>query len=66
MTELEAYRLDLVAAGLTDDDPWSERTGFSKPWKIEPDGTRRVLATAPGENALLVALDRFCVARESG
>ena len=29
---LEKYELDLVAAGLTDDTPWKNRIGMTRPW----------------------------------
>lgn len=56
MRALEAFELDIVAAGLTTESPWASRVGFTRPWREEGD-VRRVLAVAPGENATLVALE---------
>jgi hypothetical protein len=53
----ERFELDVVAGGLRHDSPWLGRVGFTRPWSSGPDGDR-VLAVPPGENALLVALDR--------
>lgn len=55
---LKRFELDLVAAGLTARSPWKREVAFSRPWNRErpPD---RVLAVPPGENAMLLALDRF-------
>jgi hypothetical protein len=64
LADLEEYRLDVVAAELDAKDPWSRRVGFSRPWRVEPDGTKRVLAVAPGENALLTSVDRICLAEK--
>lgn len=55
---LERRELDLVAAGLTRRSMWKHRVGLSRPWV--KSGTREgVLATPPGENRFLVALDRY-------
>ena len=64
MRALEAFELDLVAAGLTAESPWRSHVGFTRPWREEED-VRRVLAVAPGENATLVALERVIVARRT-
>jgi hypothetical protein len=61
LTALEERRLDVVAADLDAKDPWGSRVGFSRPWRVDPDGRRRVFAVPSGENALLTALDRFCL-----
>ena len=62
MKSLEAFELDLVAAGLTTTSPWKKRAGFTRPWRVE--GKRKhVLAVPPGENALLVALEELIEAR---
>ena len=56
MAALEAFELDVVAAGLTTTSPWRTKVGFTRPWRQE--GKRKhVLAVAPGENAMLAALE---------
>ena len=65
MRALEAFELDVVAAGLTTKSPWGSRVGFTRPWLEEGD-VGRVLAVAPGENATLVALERVIVTRGTG
>lgn len=54
---LEHRELDIVAAGLTRASPWNGRVALTRPY-ARAGGDERVLATAPGENALLVALER--------
>lgn len=62
MKSLEAFELDLVAAGLTMTSPWKKNVGFTRPWKVE--GKRKhVLAVPPGENGMLVALEELIEAR---
>lgn len=62
MKALEAFELDLVAAGLTTASPWKQRIGFTRPWQVQ--GKRKhVLAVPPGENGLLVALEALIEAR---
>jgi ABC-type amino acid transport substrate-binding protein len=62
MKSLEAFELDLVAAGLTTASPWKRKVGFTRPWRVE--GKRKhVLAVPPGENAVLVALEELIEAR---
>lgn len=62
MKSLEAFELDLVAAGLTATSPWKKKVGFTRPWRVE--GKRKhVLAVPPGENATLVALEALLEAR---
>ena len=63
MRALEAFELDVVAAGLTTESPWASRVGFTRPWRVEGD-VERVLAVAPGENATLAALERVIVASQ--
>lgn len=57
LARLERGELDIVAAGVTTGSPWKGRVALTRP-HTEVDGSRHVLAAAPGENALLVALDR--------
>lgn len=60
LARLERFELDVVACSLGPDDPWKKRVGLTRPWHGE--GGPVVLAAPPGENRLLVALDRFLVA----
>ena len=62
MRALQAFEIDVVAAGLTTESPWASEVGFTRPWREDGD-VRRVIAVAPGENAMLVALERVIVAR---
>lgn len=62
---LERYELDLVVGGLREASPWKERVGFTRPWRVEGE-TRHVLAAPPGENRMVVALDRLIEARKAG
>lgn len=50
---LERYELDLVAGGVTRKNPWTKRAGATRPYYQE-----HVVLVAPGENALLVRLER--------
>ena len=58
LAALERFELDVVAAGLRADSPWSKRVGFTRPWQ-ETGDAGRVLAVPPGENATIVALERL-------
>lgn len=70
LAALEHHRLDLAACGLERTTPWKERVGLTLPYHVErraPDApggrtAEHVLAVPPGENAWLVALERFLVA----
>lgn len=67
---LRRRELDLVIGGLAADSPWSGDVSFSQPYaevRSGPDGTREahVIAVAPGESALAIALDRFLQPRRS-
>jgi hypothetical protein len=62
---LEHRDLDVVAAGLHDDSPWKGRVALTRPYFTDNTrGIRYVLATAPGENAWLVQVERFLAARQ--
>lgn len=60
---LEDGGLDLVAGGLTDATPWSERAGMTRPYAevTDADGeTHRLVMLVPlGENAFLSELEAF-------
>jgi len=71
---LEELGLDVVAAGMTEGNPWTRKIGATRPYYEERAvrgaggrrGARRhVLAVPPGENALLVRLERHLEARRS-
>jgi hypothetical protein len=51
---LESGEIDVAVAGFLEDSPWKDRVGFTRAW-----GSDRVIAVRAGENALLLALDRF-------
>lgn len=63
--ELDEGRLDLVVGGLTARSPWSTHAALTRPWTTVtgPDGSAQehVLATAMGENAFLVAVERYAI-----
>jgi ABC-type amino acid transport substrate-binding protein len=61
---LARRELDVVIAGLHDDSPWNGRVALTKPYHTDPvTDTRYVLATAAGENAWLVFVERFLAER---
>jgi hypothetical protein len=72
LAALERFELDLAACGLERTTPWKKRVALTVPYCVEepaPDGGARaehVLAVPPGENAWLVALERFLVAERIG
>ncbi|MEX0839088.1 MAG: ABC transporter substrate-binding protein [Parvibaculum sp.] len=53
---LKEHRLDLVVGGLLETDPWVAKVGFTRPYV--PD-KKHVVAVPGGENAWLIAVDRF-------
>jgi ABC-type nitrate/sulfonate/bicarbonate transport system substrate-binding protein len=55
--KLEKFELDVVVGGLTADNPWAVKVGFTRPY-VEADGKGHVVAVAPGENRLLVEIER--------
>ena len=59
---LERYELDLAAGGLRADSPWKTRVTLTRPWRVD-DEMERVLAVPPGENGMLVALERLIESR---
>lgn len=64
---LEEFHLDLVIAGLTKDNPWSERVGFTRPYAKVGSATglkEHVLAVPPGENAWLRYIEEFLLEQE--
>jgi membrane-bound lytic murein transglycosylase MltF len=55
---LEKNEIHLVIAGLTDETPWKDKIGMTRPYR-EVGKKKHVMAVAPGENAFLVALETF-------
>src|SRR4051812_13409087 len=64
MEALGKQRLDLVAAGGTAKSPWKKTVALTQAYAKDPEGKRRLLFAAAGENGLLLALDRFIVAHK--
>lgn len=65
MEALERGELDLVIGGFTDTTPWVDFGAVTVPYAAdERDGTREkhVMIVRMGENAFLVALERFLLA----
>jgi membrane-bound lytic murein transglycosylase MltF len=60
---LHRRELDVIAAGLEETTPHASEVALSQPYLEVPDRrgkkTPRALAVIPGENALLLSLDRF-------
>ena len=62
VSAMERGELDLIAGGLTDESPWSDRVALTRPYTTSssPDGERKhVLAVPLGENALLFAVESW-------
>jgi ABC-type amino acid transport substrate-binding protein len=58
---LREGEIDVAVSGFLDGSPFSKEVAFTRPW--DPGG--HVIAARPGENALLLALDRFLASEES-
>jgi polar amino acid transport system substrate-binding protein len=59
LAALERFELDLVAGGVHEKTPWSERVALTRPWHEQA----RVLALPPGENGWLMQVERL-IARD--
>ncbi|WP_026549385.1 transporter substrate-binding domain-containing protein [Arthrobacter sp. Br18] len=61
--DLKNGELDLVIGGLADNTPWSTHAGMTRPYAESTDkrgeAVRHVMLVPRGENAFLLALDRF-------
>jgi hypothetical protein len=61
--KLENDEIDLLIAGITDDTPWVDKAGVSRPYAEHPgeDGRteKHVMLVQLGENAFLSELERF-------
>lgn len=60
--DLEAGRVDLLIGGLTDKSPWLDKVALTRPYderSVDGETHKLVMAVPLGENALLVALEKF-------
>ena len=62
---LEEHELDLVIGGFDKKTRWSAVAGLSQPFAKDGEGKQHVLLAAPGENRLILTLDRFLAERKS-
>jgi len=67
--DLHRGELDVVVGGLTEKSPWVDQAALTRPYVVVdgPAGSPEphVMATRMGENALLVALERFLAERST-
>ena len=56
--KLENFELDLVIGGITDKTPRKKQAALTRPYK-EITNNKLVIAVAPGENKLLLQLEKF-------
>ncbi len=67
--QLHRGELDVVVGGLTEKSPWVTQAALTRPYVVltSPEGSPEphVLAARMGENALLVALERFLLEHEA-
>jgi hypothetical protein len=63
MHALEKRELPVVAAEVRADSPFSKSVGMSRPYG-EKDDSKRCLAVAPGQNRLLLMVDKIIIAQE--
>ncbi|MEX2272836.1 MAG: hypothetical protein WD690_15295 [Vicinamibacterales bacterium] len=54
---LEKFELDVAVGGFTDDNPWGPKLGLTRPY-LEIGNKKHVMAVAPGENRLLLEIER--------
>jgi polar amino acid transport system substrate-binding protein len=68
MEELRRGELDLVIGGLTSKSPWTDKAAITKPYtEAENEAGKQeklVMAARMGENAFLLALERFLLEQE--
>lgn len=68
--QLERSELDIVVGGLTAQSPWQGKAALTYPYGTTtgPEGKpeKRVMAAPLGENAFLVELESFLLARKDG
>jgi polar amino acid transport system substrate-binding protein len=58
LSELKRYRLDIVAGGITNENPWTKELGAARPYAKIGKEKHMVLAP-PGENRWLLTIDRY-------
>jgi polar amino acid transport system substrate-binding protein len=66
-TQLHEGALDMVVGGLTDKTPWVNKGAITKPFTevtTSKGMEKHVMATAMGENAFLLELERFLLNQE--
>lgn len=67
---LEDGDLDIAVGGFTEDTPWKDRVGMTRPYLDTEDETgatiHHVVLTRMGENAFLLELDEFLLAGADG
>lgn len=59
---MEEGELDVLAGGLTAKSPWADKVGLTRPYEQNTERGKKVehvLAVPLGENAMLVALERY-------
>ncbi|WP_255557399.1 transporter substrate-binding domain-containing protein [Paeniglutamicibacter sp. Y32M11] len=60
---MERGELDIIAGGLTDETPWTEKAATTRPYSesTDPEGVtlKHVLLVRMGENAFLSELEKF-------
>jgi ABC-type amino acid transport substrate-binding protein len=65
---LERGELELVIGGFTSETPWTEQAAITKPYAEtkDPEGKRKklVMASPMGENAFLLALEKFLLDKD--
>lgn len=68
VTDLEEGRLDVVVGGLTASTPWTSKAAVTVAYTTVTDAAGapegHVMLTATGENAFLVALERYLLDQE--
>jgi polar amino acid transport system substrate-binding protein len=65
---LERGELQLVIGGFTSETPWTEQAAITRPYAEtkDPEGMRKklVMASPMGENAFLLALEKFLLGKD--
>jgi hypothetical protein len=63
MDALKHHELDLVIGGFDKKTHWVSAAGITQPFLKDADGKKHVVLAAPGENGLILSLDRFLTER---
>ncbi|HEX8839765.1 MAG TPA: transporter substrate-binding domain-containing protein [Sphingomicrobium sp.] len=56
---LKSHELDLAIGGFEAKTPWKSLAGVSQPFAKTPDKKKHVMLAPPGENGLILTLDKF-------